>query len=639
MGDVAEILGSAHAKVAALSAKSRPPPPPPPPPPASSYVPSRAQKMTGISKEVMELLGGTQDTKSASLPPIVPSFRDGITVKVGNKTISSTKSARKWTWAAFASSSRTDGAIFRHWVRAGVEYTDYPYAKFDIHLDPVTYTEDEYQRYLKNDTWTKSETDKLMEVARRYELRWAVIQDRWFDFYYSQDESSPSNRTLEELQHRYYSVAAILAQTRISHEAAAEVQALSAAIPDSADDSSKLGATVTESLLMETAAARALAAAKPQQQPLMNMLGTGSSNKTFDIVHERERRAHMDLLWRRSKEEEIEETELRKELRVVEAQLRKLKKTGGHIIAGAAGANTAGAGAGGILSSAPSSRNPSRSVTPVPGAGIVDGPPALLDQCFASTAPTPMAQTPYLQSGRLVPPATGGPVGLNKTLLNRMDTVLTELKIPKRPIPTKRVCDMYDTLRKDVLTLLTLQKMLLQKEGNLQAKRLKLAKMVGGGGSRVMDEEALLGIAAAPAPAPSASPTSTSTPASRGKGTSTGKRKSVSSGSKPKAPALKKPDDSNKATDLTPAPAGIKKKTTTKRKRKPETSKSPTAPAAVLSTAPSAAALAIAAAAAAASAPPIKAAVATPTSKQAVMDTTVVGEAKVTTAKKRVRKL
>jgi DNA methyltransferase 1-associated protein 1 len=598
MGDVAQILGTAPAKGGI-----------PPPPLSNVHQPSRAMKLSGMPSKVVQLLSGKQDSYSAALPPIVPTFteysenagreKNEASVKVGNRWISSSKPSRKWTWAPFVSSSRTDGAMFRHWVRSNVEYTDYPYAKFDIHLDAVTYTDDEYKRLLESESWTKSETDKLMEIARKYELRWAVIHDRWVEYCHSQESDSPAHRKIEELQHRYYSVAAMLAQSRLAQEAAAEAQELSTTIPPTSgtlDDA-------TENLLMETAAAKAIATAMPQNQPLVTNLGTGSSNKMFDLDHERERRARLDELWNRSKKEEFEEMELRKELRLIEAQLRKLKKTGGHILA-ATNSSIPGAvvGASSKLSSATSFRNPS----PMPGAtsNILDSA-AVLDQCFSSTAPTPMARTPYLQSGRLLPPATGGSLGLNKSLLARMDAVLLELKIRPRPIPTKRVCDVYDAVRKDILTLLTLQKMLLHKEGSLQAKRLKLAKM--GGGGPVFDEEALLGISNPPpavTPAASATPPQPAKPSGGKAARPSGKAKvapsttgksalatgktapttaktapttpkaaSTPAASKAKAP-VSKPKAAGDPTkpDAKETPGGDKKpKTATKRKRKAET--------------------------------------------------------------------
>jgi DNA methyltransferase 1-associated protein 1 len=559
-------------------------------------------KLQGMPREVMGLLSGTQDSQSAELPPVVPSFnpeaaggkrtastsingREKGSVKIGAKWISIKKPARQWTWAPFASSSRTDGAMFHHWVRANVEYPDYPYARFDIHLDPITYSEEEYRRYLTNDSWTKSETDQLLELARRFELRWPVIYDRWVEMFYShKDAGLEDMRKIEDLQHRYYSVAALLTQSRIAQEAATEAQVLASSTPEPSDDPK----AAAEALIMETAAARALASSDPQHQPLMNNLGAGISNKVYDLDQERERRAHMEILWKRTKEEEVEEAELRKELKHVEAQLRKVKKSGGHILAATNGPG--GAAGSGMLNSAASSRNTSRAATPVPGGAEIS--PALLDEAFASTAPTPMPQTPYLQSGRLAPPNMGGSAGLNKTLLARMDAVLEELKVPKRVLPTKRVCDMYDTVRKDILTLLILQKNVLQKEGLVQSKRLKLAKM--GGNVRVVDEETLLGIA----PPQAASTASGASTANRGKGSRSGKSKTTGGGGgggKAKStPKAKSGDDTNKTgtdlkksgtdhpkksgTDLKEAPGGKQsRKSGTKRKKKPD-SKSPQPP-------------------------------------------------------------
>ncbi|KAI2511838.1 SANT/Myb-like domain of DAMP1 [Fragilaria crotonensis] len=423
--------------------------------------------MGGMNRDVMKLVAGTDDATSAILPPMVPTF----VVKVGAKMIASDKKCRKWEWAPFTTSARNDKHEFRHWVRAGVEYLDYPYARFDIHLDPVQYTDDEYQKYLHDDTWTKSDTDKLMDMARIFELRWAVIYDRWCGTF----TEGANHRKIEDLQHRYYSVAATLSQARITKEAAAEVSAL-LSVPN---------ADTSEPHLLETAAARAIATAEPQHQPFIPNTGTGTSNKmVFDLAKERERRAYLEQIWNRTKAEEEEEVALRKELKMIEQQLRKLKKSGGHILVGPQ----------------QGSQHQSRPVSPMPMPTSVEGV-ALLDKAFSSTAPTPMAETPYLQSGRLAPPATGGPLGINKTTLKRMETVLEELKIAKRLlVPTKRICDVYDSVRKDVLTLLTLQKVLLQKEGQLHSKRLRLATL--GGSGHAMDEEALMGITPAPAPAP-----------------------------------------------------------------------------------------------------------------------------------------
>ncbi len=601
MGDIAQILAPTASSVPSIAASSE-----------------KAVKMAGMSDKAMYFMKGNQDPSSASLPPVVPTFsklsddkkaEDGeVKVKVGSKWISSSKRARPWTWAPFASSSRSDGAMFKHWVRKNVEYTDYPYAKFDVHMDPVTYTPDEYEAHLQSETWTKSETDRLVELARIFECRWPVIVDRFC-------LENNTNRKMEDLQQRYYGVAAVLAQHRISQEAASEARALSVAAAKSAatttgpsaptpatTQSSVVASPVaaivkkrerTDNLLLESAAARSMATTAKQHQPLMNHVGTGTSNKMFDYEKEKERRHNLDRLWRRSKEEEEEEILLRKELKTIEAQLRKLKKHGGHVLAATKGraksvapTPTRGPGAPalpGQLSNAPSSRGPSRANTPAPdpsaathgdlndggddsniNSDIVDNPDTL-DEYFASTAPVPMSQYPYLMSGRLIPPASGGSSGINKSLLTRMNEVLSEFNIPERPIPTKRVCDMYDLVRKDVLTLLTLKKMLMQREGQLQSKRLRLSRMGGSmlaAEDKVLDEERLLGIT--PPPKPSSSPAS---PAKA----KTTKRKS------PSTAASKTKTTAKKLVDTKPIGATSVKKKTVKRKRKAEPGKSPTA--------------------------------------------------------------
>jgi DNA methyltransferase 1-associated protein 1 len=359
-------------------------------------------------------------------------------------------------------------------------------------------------------------------------------------------------------------------------------------------------------------------ATAPATQPLMNFIGTGSTNKMFDVTHERKRRNQLDRMWKRSKDEEEEEMELRKELREVEAQLRKLKKSGGHILAaagirgtpaggGSAGGNVTGLGGGTANPppSASSSRNPSRSVSPMPGGGTgaffssklnsTDGTTEVghdvLDKIFASTAPVPMPGYPYLQSGRLVPPAAGGDAGINKSLLTQMDQVLNELNIKDRPLPTKQVCDTYDSVRKDILTLLTLQKIVMQKEGQLQAKQVQLAKLTkaaqppstatsttgeaGTNNTDLLDEEGLLGIPPPDqAPAPTTAKTQKSKPVKK-KAPAAGTIGNAAVGSSKKG-TKKTPDDANAAAgNKSGEGATATKKKPVKRKRKSEAKTQP----------------------------------------------------------------
>ncbi|GAX15873.1 DNA methyltransferase 1-associated protein 1 [Fistulifera solaris] len=505
-----------------------------------------APKPVGSNKSLLPKPYSELTGSATELPTTVPTF-----IKIGNKQINSHKPARKWTWAPFSSSSRPDGLLLNHWVRANVEYPDYPYARFDIHLDPVQYTIEEYKAWLTSENWSQSETDTLMDYARIFELRWPVIHDRWC--------AACPPRPVEDLKHRFYTVAAKLLQRRVSHEAAVETKALEAAATNNAED---------PKLLLETAAARSLASSDPQHQPLMQHLGTGTSNKVFDLAYEKERRAHWEALWNRTKEEEAEELALRNELKQVETQLRKLKKRGAHVVA--ASGTTA-----------------SRAATPIPAPEVAM---QQVDQAMTTTAPTPVPGVPYLQSARLVLPATGGETGISKALVARMEALLAGMNVPSTVIATKRACDLMDTVRRDALTWLLLQKQVIQKEGVLRARRLKLAKM--GGNIRVVDEETLLGIAPPPAPRPkpvTKGPAATAAAAAPGKAKASASK--TATGSKL---AGKKPAATASSSSTTAASAGAPTATTTssadtktkkpavKRKRKSED-----APPAFPNTAPS----------------------------------------------------
>ena len=130
------------------------------------------------------------------------------------------KVANKWKYAPFKSSARNDEATFYHWVKDGVEYPDYPFARFNIKNNILTYTgmilgsvgerslEEEYQRIAQEDSWPKEETDMLFRLCRkylqfsitkgiRYDLRWPVIYDRWKSLY---------GENQDALQSQYYSI-------------------------------------------------------------------------------------------------------------------------------------------------------------------------------------------------------------------------------------------------------------------------------------------------------------------------------------------------------------------------------------------------------------------------------------------------
>ena len=145
--------------------------------------------------------------------------------------------------ASFTNPARNDGLILRHWRRkrdpnvavppatpadstsalepnqeTKVSETEpeYHFAKFNVRASGPVYSEEEYEAHLKSNTWSKEETDYLVDLAHDLDLRWIIV----FDRYEYQPIKAPleedsmdiaiqhSSRTMEDMKARYYEVAA-----------------------------------------------------------------------------------------------------------------------------------------------------------------------------------------------------------------------------------------------------------------------------------------------------------------------------------------------------------------------------------------------------------------------------------------------
>ncbi|NWX39387.1 DMAP1 protein, partial [Steatornis caripensis] len=126
------------------------------------------------------------------------------------------------------------------------------------------YSEQEYQMYLHDDAWTKAETDHLFDLARRFDLRFVVIHDRY-------DHQQFKKRSVEDLKERYYHICAKLANIR----------------------------------------------AAP---------GTDLKIPVFDAGHERRRKEQLERLYNRTPEQVAEEEYLIQELRKIETRKKEREK-------------------------------------------------------------------------------------------------------------------------------------------------------------------------------------------------------------------------------------------------------------------------------------------------------------------------
>ena len=81
------------------------------------------------------------------------------------------RKVRPWKWMAFTNPARRDGLVLHHWRRVQDEGKEYPFARFNKKIDTPTFSDIEYQTHLQVEGWTRSETDHLLDLCQRFDLR------------------------------------------------------------------------------------------------------------------------------------------------------------------------------------------------------------------------------------------------------------------------------------------------------------------------------------------------------------------------------------------------------------------------------------------------------------------------------------
>ncbi|PWN50251.1 hypothetical protein IE53DRAFT_387451 [Violaceomyces palustris] len=206
-------------------------------------------KYDGITRELFALLGD-------NAPSLAMAQGLGLGVGADGKAKAGFRpkfkkrpgKARRWAWTPFQNPAREDtgeegssnGLILHHWAPAkpqslttttnseeesgnGKEREvevekDYKFAQFNTSSGVYSYSNDEYIQHLRDDDWTKEETDYLIDLCHQYDLRFVVITDRY--------EWPGKERTMEDLKARYYAICRRLIRSRISTEDMETRQAL-----------------------------------------------------------------------------------------------------------------------------------------------------------------------------------------------------------------------------------------------------------------------------------------------------------------------------------------------------------------------------------------------------------------------------
>ncbi|XP_071718712.1 SWR1-complex protein 4-like [Rutidosis leptorrhynchoides] len=342
------------------------------------------RKPDGISREVYALTGG--------VAPLMPS----IDVNQLKKRHQPDNEKITWEWLSFTNSARKDNLQLYHWVRVvnGTPPTgDYSFAKYNKTVDVIKYTDEEYEKHLKDPAWTKEETDQLFDLCERFDLRFVVIADRF-----------PSPRSVEELKNRYYSV--------------------------------------SKKILI----ARAPSPADVSGHPLVK--------EQYNISHEVERKRALSLVLSQTKQQERKDSEVLSEAKkITESRMAAKAARDAEL---AATLNTTQEGVD--KTTVPvDTASPSDMQVAAPLTSIADN--------AAAAAASLRTLRVYLRTYALDQMVQAASSSAGLRTIKRVEQFLQELKVNLKPkVPTKAVCAEHLELRKEILTLLNLQKLLQNKE-------------------------------------------------------------------------------------------------------------------------------------------------------------------------------
>ncbi|KAF1318805.1 DNA methyltransferase 1-associated protein 1, partial [Globisporangium splendens] len=407
---------------------------------------SKQKKLSGMQREVLELLESTHRVNHSLYPGLSRlSLQQKWKQRKGVPAV-------KWLRKPFRNPARVelagenDGATaltLQHWVKAHVEPPDYVFARFNVKCDVTKYTAEEYEHALASHQdpqmkWTKDETDVLMGLCARYDLRWIIIADK----YNTNPIAKGAFRSVEEIKYRYYEVTRLLGEyrdrvaTAKQQEAEKESSTNEAAIKQEAGGGNDAAATASASASASADPAKPSATSTPAQ-PSPSTTATNSTPDKyykFNINYEKQRKRQLELAFTRSIEEEHEIRRLNDELKTVEQQLKK--------------------------AAVKVDSKKKKELADVPYEIHRELPRGVLLRSSLLSLP----QQKHTLSAKLI---------------KKMELMLDELGVPTRPMPTKATCEMYDALRKDIVGLMSLRKHLTAKQAEAQVLKDRFKSLTG----------------------------------------------------------------------------------------------------------------------------------------------------------------
>lgn len=345
------------------------------------------------------------------------------------------KPATRWCFVPFVNPARQDGLRLSHWVKESEQEKEYAFAKFNMGLQVMSFTDDEYAKHLADDMWSLAETRLLFDLCQEYDVRFPVVWDR---FMTALGPSAPQ-RDVEALKIRYYGVVNKLAAARGMPESCVE---------------------------------RAF---------------------VYDAEHESRRKKQLEMLMNRTPAQVHEEEMLKQELR----RLTQQKKETGirPVIESKRKASRPRAafktpvGAAATATTATSTAPPSTPTYPSTATrlALVDTAPSL--QGRAALSP-PLPADVHMATAAAAPPVGKGvqlrsavvhrPLNVTPPQADMLERHLGQLGVAPRPLPTERVAGLYQEIRENIIALINLEGLVERRHDQLRTLGLEKSRAAEG---------------------------------------------------------------------------------------------------------------------------------------------------------------
>lgn len=326
------------------------------------------------------------------------------------------RKVRSWKWMSF-NPGRKDSFTLNHWRRVQDEGKPYPFAEFGKTLQLPSITTAVYQEKLQCEDWTREESEYLLQLCNRFDLRFPVIVDRW-------DRTRFRARTIEDVKKRYYDIYNEFETNETKHA------------NYDADHERK------------------------RKEQLVKLY-----NRTTDQVEEEQKLLEeLRKIEMRKKEREKKTQDLQK--LIIAADISNQKKLAESAVKSAAAAARGSIGRG-------------RKKAPSAAKGSNDSKSTLASAATANTLieagikfPEAKAVGASLRSQRMKLPSA---VGQKKS--KAIEQLLIELNVDLKPMPTEQICQQFNELRSDMVLLYELKLALGNTEFELQTLKHQYAAL------------------------------------------------------------------------------------------------------------------------------------------------------------------